>query len=213
MPLKGENRTLVKYGLVVLAQTKRLGLQELMKIARINNLDTYSLGYIIGPRLNAAGRMDHANIAYELLITKSRQEARALAQRLNSKNQDRQRLTDKIMAEVEKRINVKNKLILVVGLIAGRLADKYWRPTVIFQKMKDQSKGSARSIPSFNIIEAISHCRNLLEDFGGHPGAAGFTVSNKNLKKFKQKLLEIVDKKLKKKDLISLLNIDLELKI
>ena len=220
MPLMGENRTLVKYGLVVLAKTRRLGLQELMRLARITNLDVHTLGYIIGPRLNAAGRMDKATTAYELLITKSKKEAETLARRLDSKNQERQRLTSKIMEEVEKRILTKRILIFegdrnwpvgIVGLIAGRLADKYYRPTIIFQQMKDGSKGSARSIPCFNIVEAISQCQDLLEDFGGHPGAAGFTVPNKNLKKFEERLLKITDKKIKKKDLVPLLNIDSEL--
>jgi len=220
MPLKGENRTLVKYGLVVLAQTRRLGLQELMKTTRISNLDAYTLGYIIGPRLNAAGRMDHANTAYELLITKSKKEAETLARRLDQKNQERQRLTKKIIQEVEKRIDTKKKLIFegdknwplgMAGLVAGTLTDKYYRPTVIFQKTKNWIKGSARSIPSFNLVEAISQCQELLEDFGGHSAAAGFTISNKNLKKFEQKLLKIADKNIKDKDLIPLLNIDLEL--
>jgi single-stranded-DNA-specific exonuclease len=222
MPLMGENRTLVKYGLVVLTQTKRLGLQELMKTARIKStLDTYTLGYIIGPRLNAAGRMGHANTAYELLVTKSKEEAETLARRLDQKNQERQRLTDRIMQEVEGRIEPeKRKMIFegdknwpvgIVGLIAGRLTDKYYRPAIVFQKMKDESKGSARSIPSFNIVEAISECQNLLEDFGGHPGAAGFTVSNKNLKKFEQKLSKIAEEKIKKENLVSLLSIDLEI--
>ncbi len=221
MPLVGENRTLVKYGLVVLAKTRRLGLQELMKTARIIKVDAYTLGYILGPRLNAAGRMEHANTAYELLVTKSKEEAETLARRLSEKNQERQKLTSRIIKEVESRLDLekakmifegdKNWLIGVVGLIAGRLANRYYRPTVIFQKMKDKTKGSARSVPSFNIVEAIGMCQELLEDFGGHPGAAGFTVSNKNLKKFKEKLLKIADKKIKEEDLIPLLNIDLEL--
>lgn len=225
MPLLGENRTLVKYGLVVLAQTKRLGLQELMKTARIKStLDAYTLGYIIGPRLNAAGRMAHATTAYEVLVTKSKKEAETLARRLNEKNQERQRLTNRIIQEVESRLNLpaggRGKLIFqgdenwpigIVGLIAGRITDRYYRPTVIFQKTKDESKGSARSIPCFNIIEAISECKELLKDFGGHPGAAGFTVPNKNLKKFEQRLLKFANKKIKKEDLIPLLNIDLEL--
>ncbi len=216
-----ENRTLVNYGLVVLAKTKRLGLQELMKGARIKSvLDAYTLGYVIGPRLNAAGRMGHANTAYELLVTKSKEEAETLARRLDNKNQDRQRLTQRVMKEVEKQIDKKHKLIFegdedwpigIVGLIAGRLREKYCRPVIIFQKMKNESKGSARSIPAFNLVEAISQCKDLLKDFGGHPQAAGFTVSNKNLKKFRQKMLNIADKQIKEKDFIPVLGIDLEL--
>lgn len=232
MPMRGENRTLVKYGLVVLAQTKRKGLKELMNLAKIKpkintkllatNLDTYTLGFIIGPRLNSAGRIDHANTAYELLVTDSAREAKKIAQNLNDKNYQRQKMTDRIIKEIEKKDKIlqKRKIIFegskewpvgIVGLIAGRLADKYYRPTIIFQEIKSISKGSARSIPSFNIIEAISQCRNLLDEFGGHPGAAGFTLSNKNLKNFENKLLKIANKKLKSKDLIPALNIDIEL--
>lgn len=219
-PLIGENRTLVKYGLVVLAKTKRLGLQELMKTVRITNLDTYALGYIIGPRLNAAGRMDHANTAYELLVTNLKEEARALTRRLGEKNQERQRLTDRIIQDVDKRLKIeKTKLIFegdenwpigIVGLIAGRLTDKYYRPSVIFQKMKEISKGSARSTDSFNLVDAFTSCQDLLGEFGGHPGAAGFTILNKNLDKFKKKILKIANKKIRKEDLIPVLNIDIE---
>ncbi len=233
MPLVGENRTLVKYGLVVLAQTKRLGLRELMNSAKIKpqvdsrllvtNLDTYTIGFMIGPRLNSAGRMDHANTAYELLVTDSREEARAIARRLDNTNYQRQKLTDKIIREIEKKIKITEKQNLIfegkkewpigiAGLIAGRLSDRYYRPTVIFQKMKGISKGSARSIPSFNIIEAISQCQDLLEDFGGHPGAAGFTVNNKNLKKFESRLSKVVNREIKPKDLIPVLDVDIELK-
>jgi single-stranded-DNA-specific exonuclease len=221
MPLIGENRTLVKYGLVVLAKTKRLGLQELVKTARVTNFDAYTLGYILGPRLNAAGRMDHANTAYELLIVESKEEAEDLVRKLNEKNQNRQRITDKIIHEIERRLQIeKEKLIFegdenwplgVVGLIAGRLTDTHYRPAVIFQKMEEISKGSARSIESFNIVEAFATCRRLLVDFGGHPQAAGFTILTENLEKFKKKILEIANKKIKEKDFIPTLSIDLEL--
>ncbi len=226
MPLIGENRTLVKYGLVVLAQTKRLGLQELMKTARVTNLDAYTLGYIIGPRLNAAGRMDHANTAYELLITESREEAENLARKLNENNQSRQRLTDKIIREIEGRLNPLRQLadggklifegdenwpIGIVGLIAGRLSDTYYRPSIIFQKMEEISKGSARSIESFDIVDAFAKCKKLLVDFGGHPQAAGFTILTENLEKFKKKILEIANKKIKDKDFVPTLSVDLEL--
>ena len=164
--------------------------------------------------------MGHANTAYKLLVTKSKKEAETLARGLDNKNQDRQRLTDRIMKEVEKRIDKKQKIVFegdkdwpigVVGLIAGRLREKYCRPVIIFQEMESETKGSARSISTFNIVEAISQCKDLLEDFGGHPQAAGFTVPNKNLKKFEQKLLKIADKQIKQKDLISILGVDSEI--
>ena len=231
MPIIGENRTIVKYGLVVLAQTKRIGLRELMKIARIEpvvdlkllltNLDTYTIGFIIGPRLNAAGRMGHANTTYELLTTSDPKEAESLAKKINDKNQERQRLTDKILKEIETKMDIEKEKIIfegskdwpigIVGLIAGRLRDKYFRPAIIFQKTEAIIRGSVRSIDSFNIIEAMSECKELFENFGGHPGAAGFTISNNNLIKFKEKIVAIANKKIKENDLIPELKIDIEM--
>jgi len=231
MPLIGENRTLVKYGLVVLAKTKRPGLKKLMEISGIKpfvdsdlvtNLNVYTLGYVIGPRLNAAGRMGNANLAYDLLVVKSKKKAEELAQKLDIKNKERQKLTREIVKEVDDRIKIgKNKLIFegdkkwhmgIVGIIASRLLDKYFKPVVLFQKLKEKSKGSARSIPGFNIVEAFSECKDFLEDYGGHPQAAGFTVKNENLDKFKEKLFKIANKKIRKKTLIPKLKIDSELK-
>jgi len=207
---------------------------DLVALATITDLmslkgENRTLGYILGPRINAAGRMDHANTAYELMITQFQEEAKILAKRLNSKNQERQRLTEKIVKELESRLGLERleeksvcgpKIIFegdeswpigIVGLIAARLTNKYWRPSIVYQKLDGYCKGSARSIPGFNIIKAISECQDLLEEFGGHPSAAGFVVSCKNIEKFKQRLLKIANKEIKKKDLIPLLNIEAEL--
>ncbi len=229
MPLIGENRTLVKYGLVVLAQTKRLGLKQLMKIAQVKpsrgsdlttNLDAYTIGYIIGPRINAAGRIGHASTAYKLLTTKSKDESKEIALNLENKNRIRQNITYKIIKEIEKREIEKEKFIFegdkdwsigIAGIIASKISNKYYRPVIVFQDLGEESKGSARSIPELNIIEAIKQCQDYLEDFGGHPGAAGFTIKTKNIEKFRNKLLKIIDKKLKPKDFIPKLKIDLEL--
>jgi len=232
MPLLGENRTLVRYGLIVLAQTKRVGLQELMKIARLNpvfetdtkstNLDTYSLGFILAPRLNAAGRMKHASLAFELLLAKTQEEARSLAEKINEQNKQRQKLTDEIVAEIEARIkpniNDKSKPVIIeidkkwspgiIGLVAGKIADRYHRPTIIFKENEELSRGSARSIPAFNIVEAISQCADLLKEYGGHPGAAGLSLENKNLSAFAKKINEIARKKLKEEDLEPFLEVD-----
>ena len=182
MPLIGENRTIVKYGLVVLAQTKKIGLRELMRAARIEpvvdakllitNLDAYTLGFVLGPRLNAAGRMGHASTTYKLLITEDSQEAEDLAQKINSINQERQKITDKIIKEIEARVGAgKEKVVFegdenwpigIVGLIAGRLRDKYCRPAIIYQKMEGMSRGSARSIDSFNIIDVMFEIRRIV---------------------------------------------------
>ncbi len=235
MPLIGENRTLVRYGLIVLAQTRRIGLQELMKVARLSpifeaeklktNLDTYSLGFILAPRLNAAGRMDHASLALRLLLAETQEEAKIMAEKINEHNRQRQKLTDEITAEIESRIknylDDKNQPMIVeidenwsagvVGLVAGKICDRHNRPTIIFKKEKDISRGSARSIDGFNIVEAIIQCAPLLKEFGGHPGAAGVALENKNFQAFKEKINQIAREALKDKDLAPKIEIDAEL--
>jgi len=235
MPMLGENRTLVRYGLIVLAQTKRIGLQELMKIARLNpifeaetlktNLDTYSLGFILAPRLNAAGRMKHASLAFELLMAQSQGEAGSLAEKINEHNRQRQKITDEIVAEIETRIESylkdktrpviveidKNWSPGVVGLVAGKICDRHHRPTIIFKEDNEISRGSARSVPGFDIMAAISECASLLKEFGGHPAAAGVSLVNKNYAAFKEKINELARKKLTDEDLTPKLEIDSQL--
>ncbi|PIQ75323.1 MAG: single-stranded-DNA-specific exonuclease RecJ [Candidatus Portnoybacteria bacterium CG_4_8_14_3_um_filter_40_10] len=247
VPLLGENRTLVRYGLIVLAQTQRIGLQELMKIARLNpifetdtmttNLDTYSLGFILAPRLNAAGRMKHASLAFELLLAKTVEEAKCLAEKINEQNQQRQKLTDEIVTEIEARIKSyigdKSRPVIieidkkwspgVIGLVAGKIADRYHRPTIIFsarggsasggKEDEEIIRGSARSIPTFNIIEAISQCAELLKEYGGHPGAAGLSLENKKLPAFSEKINRIAREKLKEEDLVPFIEIDSEINL
>lgn len=246
MPLLGENRTLVRYGLIVLAQTQRVGLQELMKVARLNpifeeeklktNLDAYSLGFVLAPRLNAAGRIDHADLAVDLLLTKDRAKALVMAQKINDHNRQRQKITDDIVLEIERRIkdglsDKENPVIIasdtswspgVIGLVAGKIADKYNRPTFVFSSAtlsgaaanddgRARLRGSARSVPDFNLIEAISQCAPLLVEFGGHIGAAGLELEAKNFEAFKTKINQIAGQELKGKDLTPALAIDLEL--
>jgi single-stranded-DNA-specific exonuclease len=232
MFLLGENRTLVRYGLIVLSQTKRIGLTELMKKARIKpifnpqtfdtNLNTYTLGYILGPRLNAASRIDHGTVAYRLLTASSEEEAREIAQQLEEKNQQRQRTMGRILKEARSRAlqHSKNKKIIfegdedwiagIIGLVAQKLTDEFWRPCFVYQKMKDYSTGSVRGVPGFSVIDALTHCQKLLIEYGGHQGAAGFKVLNKNLKKLEDLLERISSKGLTKEELIPYLNIDAE---
>ena len=236
MPLLGENRTLVRYGLIVLAQTKRAGLQELMKIARLNpvfeteklatNLDTYSLGFVLAPRLNAAGRIEHADLALDLLLEQDREKARAMAQKIDNYNRQRQKTTEEIVMEIESRIKKKvfdkNKPFVVeasknwspgiIGLVAGKISDRHCRPTIIFSETENGClRGSARSVAGFNLIEAIGECRDLLVQFGGHPGAAGLEIKKENLLAFEEKINKFAGKKLKDRDLAPVLEIDSEL--
>ena len=235
VPLLGENRTLVRYGLIVLAQTQRIGLKELMEIARLNpifeaetlttNLDSYSLGFILAPRLNAAGRLEHAAVGFKLLTTEDPAEAKILAKKIDSQNRQRQKITDEIVAEVEKRakdyLTSENQPVIVerdaawspglVGLAAGKITDRYHRPAVIFsQKENGFLRGSVRSISGFNIVEALEECADLIGEFGGHAAAAGLSLEDKNYLLFKERINQIARRKLKKEDLIPQLEIDSE---
>jgi len=236
MLLLGENRTLVRYGLIVLSQTKRIGLKELMRRAGVKpvfnpqtfdtNLNTYTLGYILGPRLNAASRVDHGTTAYRLLVAPNEEEAKDIAQQLEEKNQQRQRIMYKIYKEAKGRVlkYSKNKKIIfewdeywiagIIGLVAQRLRDEFWRPCFICQKLKDYALCSVRGgVFGFNAIKVINSCSRFLEEFGGHPYAAAFRLKVKNLDKV-QKLIERAGKEeLKGKDLIPYLNIDAEIEV
>ena len=216
--LLGENRKLVKMGLEVLNMTKRIGLAELINVAKLGfekKIDTWNISFQIAPRLNAAGRMEHANTAYKLLVTKDKEEATVLASKLNENNIARQKNTEEIMLEAEKQIqNVENDKIFigictideakeeevwnegVIGLVAGKICEKYYLPTLIITKTKDGYKGSGRSIPEFDLIKAIEESSAFLEKYGGHPAACGFSLKNANLENFKNKIKTIAREKL-----------------
>lgn len=229
VPLTGENRVLVKYGLVVLAKTRRIGLLELFRVGRIlvdeqNIPDARKISFQIAPRINAAGRINHANLAYDLVVENSQIKARDFALELEETNARRQKMTETISNEIravaENMFNEK-KLIFamgenfpvgVVGLVAGRIASQYNKPTIILQKGETESVGSLRSIPQINIIEAIGKCADVLKKFGGHAQAAGVTVMNENLDAFYQKLDAIIETELKDKDISLELVIDAKLK-
>lgn len=237
MILLGENRTLVKYGLVVLTKTKRKGLKALLKLigkdgARaekserrkfdIFGINARDLGFMIGPRLNAAGRMDHANTAFELLNSSDENEIGRILDRLDAINKNRQNLCDKIFKEVCAKIGdyPKDKIIIdgssdwpvgIVGLIAGKLAEKYHRPALIYHQGGMGADGSARTIKSFNIIKALRKTGDLLGECGGHAMAAGFHITNENIAVFKKRMTEMANKEINDKDLIPEIEIDMEL--
>lgn len=233
VPLLGENRTLLTYGLIVLGKTKNIGLSELIKKIKTTKssssgkdqplkIDSDTIGYQISPRINAAGRMDHANTSFELLITESIQEAQGLVASLEILNAQRQSLTEKIIKQIRERVgkDPKEKIIFegdsswpigILGLIAGKLANEYSRPVFIYNKGEDFSGGSCRSIPSFSVIEALNRCRSLFTEFGGHKGAAGFKVENKNLEKLKIEIEKIAAEEIKSEELAPTIEIDTEI--
>ncbi len=222
VPLLDENRYLVQKGLQVLRRTRRPGLQAMIETSRLQPkyVDTEAISWTIAPRLNAPGRLDHAITTYRLIMSASPEEGRQLAQQLEEKNQQRQKLTEEFLAKAKEQLSAAGtaRPILVVGgedypsgiagLIAGRLAEEFYRPAIVYEIKESSASGSARSIPEFDVVGALSQCRDLLQRFGGHPSAAGFALSRDNLEAFGDRLLEIAGRELAGVDLRPHLNID-----
>jgi len=230
--LTGENRILTKKGLEIINNSGRIGLKALIEAAEINNgkkLDSWNISFQIAPRLNAAGRMDHANTAFELLTTKDAEEAKIISHWLNERNYERQKTTEEIVNfivnEVEKNIKEKKQEFIiiavapedkewnegVVGLVAGKISDKYYRPVIVLTKGENGLKGSGRSIAEFSIIGAVEECAELLIKFGGHKQACGLSLKKENLQKFKEKIGKIAEEKLSSVDLSPKLLIESEI--
>ncbi|MBX4186650.1 MAG: single-stranded-DNA-specific exonuclease RecJ [Candidatus Doudnabacteria bacterium] len=207
--LTGENRILVSYGLKVLAKTRHPGLRALLSLAGLEAnsqtvFDTFTLGFVLAPRINAAGRIKHGNAAFQLLVAQEPNEAKTLALELNQLNQHRQNLTQQILSEAKAQIELtSDKKVLmavgkdwpkgVVGLVAGKLAEEYNRPVLAISNVEGISTGSARSIIGFDMVAALGSAKDLLQKYGGHTQAAGFTLNSENLVKFNQRLLEYAD--------------------
>lgn len=222
-PLLGENRKLVTNGLKVLNQKKRVGLIELAKQARINTqITAESIGFGLGPRINAAGRLAHAYTAARLLSTEDPIMAQSLAADLNALNQKRQQLTADLSAYAETLVNPEDLLLIaadekfvsgVVGLVASRLADMHYRPAIIIEKGTEESRASCRSIPEFHITDALDQLAHLLVRHGGHAQAAGFTVSNEHLDEFIQEITKIANDQLKDAELYPTISVDMEISL
>jgi single-stranded-DNA-specific exonuclease len=226
-PLVGENRVMVRKGLQVIHSTHRQGLFSLAAVSDLPlpRVTATSIGFVLGPRLNAAGRLESALAAYELLTTTDVKRAGELAQQLNLQNRQRQEITRKIQEEAEAMVQADtpgSHLLFavhpdfnsgVVGLAAARLAEIYYRPAVVGQVSEDTTRCSCRSIPEFHITEALDQCKDLLIRHGGHAAAAGFTVSNENLEVLKVRLKSIAEQQLLGLDLRQTLTADAELQL
>lgn len=196
VPLIGENRVLVKLGLEQLQKTKWEGLSAILKNAGNATFTTDTIGFQIGPRLNASGRMDNAYWGLQTLLATG-PEAHEKSQKLEMLNKDRQDLTKKILEEAEAHIDLMQPLIIeaglgwssgIVGLIAGRLQEKYSKPTFILEDRGEEMVGSARSLPGFHCVDALKAVSHLLEHFGGHEQAAGFHLKKENYEAFREGL-------------------------
>jgi single-stranded-DNA-specific exonuclease len=224
-PLAGENRSLVRAGLRLIRRPHRQGLLSLIGASglRAERISSTDIGFVIGPRLNAAGRLESALAAFELLTTSDVNEAGRLAQKLEAQNNERQKLMREIQQAAEAMVldEAPGALLLfathadfnpgVVGLAASRLSEQYYRPAIVAQKGEEFTRGSCRSIPEFHITEALDLCSNLLEHHGGHAAAAGFTVRNDNLPEFVERMQAIASEQLAGLDLRPTLLADVEI--
>ncbi len=227
VPLLGENRYWVKRGLELLNKTQRIGLQELMRCSRLQlgNLDAQSISWTLGPRINAAGRIDNATTSYRLLVTDNMQEASFLATELEKKNAERLRQTNELMDKARQAViamGVEQSLLIVggedytpgvMGLVAGRLAEKFYRPVILLKIGREFCRGSGRSIDEFNLMSALENCSDLLSNFGGHTRAAGFSVPVSNLPQFRERMLNLAKDRLDGLDLRPHIDIDAEVSL
>lgn len=234
VPLVGENRALVKQGLTVLENTGRPGLKALMEVAGLTkhrkNLQAWNIGFQIAPRLNASGRIGEVADAVDLLLAEDKKEAYDIASKLDEENAKRQRLTEEIIDSIEQQLEDstsgdKEKVIValapeeeewnegVIGLVAGRICEKYYRPTLVLTNSGDIYKGSGRSIEEFNIIEAVTECSDVLDKYGGHAKACGFSLSSDKLEAFKGKIKKIGERELEGLELSPKLRVDMEIEL
>ncbi|MCX6812116.1 MAG: single-stranded-DNA-specific exonuclease RecJ [Candidatus Berkelbacteria bacterium] len=226
VPLKGENRLIAKFGLKVLAKSRNAGIAEICRRAGIDlsKLNSYSVGFQIGPRINAPGRIDQATGSFEILISGDEKEVAKLATELEEKNLTRQNSMEKIFQEASRKIDkenlIKNKIIIlanpkwpkgVIGPVASRLVEKYLRPVILFKEESESFSGSVRSINGFNIVEVLESIKKYLLSFGGHAGAAGIRVTKKNYHTFYDKIILFAKRVISDEMLQPKLKIDLEL--
>ncbi|TJX16135.1 single-stranded-DNA-specific exonuclease RecJ [Tissierella creatinini] len=224
--LVGENRIIVKKGLEILNRTKNIGLNALIDMCGIKDkeIGVYHVGFIIGPTINASGRLDSALYALKLLLCEDVVQAYDIAKNLRDLNEARKSLTnsgvDMVINQIEKDGMNYNKVIVVyepeihesiAGIIAGRVKDKYNKPTIVLTRGNEGVKGSARSIEDYNMFEELSKCKDLLNKFGGHPMAAGLSLDENNIEHLRNRLNEYTS--LTDEDLIPKVYIDMELPI
>jgi single-stranded-DNA-specific exonuclease len=223
-PLVDENRIFAKIGLELITECKRVGLRALKEICGVENqvIDSGKASFCLIPRINAAGRVASANDAVRLLLTEDIEEARLIAQNLEMYNRKRQamerNILNEILDEIERTIDPEKVRSLVfasekwhpgvIGIVASKLVDRYYRPTILISLKDGIGKGSGRSVADFNIYEGLKECDSLLLSYGGHRYAAGISIKEEDIKKFSGMLEEIISKEIGVSDFVSQTNID-----
>ena len=229
VPLIGSSRSIVKYGLEAFSKIKRVGLRQIIKDAGIEDkkITPYHIGFMIAPRINAVGRLEHAIDALRLLCTTDLKRAETLSNHVGLKNRERQDLVIKAVEEARLRVEASAgkskklpKIIIlenkswhegIIGLIASKIAEEYYRPTIVLTESDGFLKGSTRSIPSFHITNFLRDLKKYLIDVGGHKGAAGFTMEKKNLTIFKTAASRMINKIINDKDLERTIEADIKI--
>ncbi|MCK9594724.1 MAG: single-stranded-DNA-specific exonuclease RecJ [Candidatus Omnitrophica bacterium] len=227
VPLTGENRVISKLGLEKIAESERPGLKALIQAAGINNkkMTQEFVGFILGPRINASGRMDTAETAFDLLMCDDEIKAAHLAKTLDTYNRQRQKVESEIMEEaqdlINKEVNFKEHQVMVVakegwhlgvlGVVASKLADRFYRPAILISINQGLCRGSGRSIKNFHLFEGLNDSKELLDGFGGHEHAIGMVIQQDNISQFRDKINLFAKDKLVFQDLIPSLDVDMEL--
>jgi single-stranded-DNA-specific exonuclease len=229
VPITGENRILAHFGLKKLNERPSIGLRAIKEVAGIEKkeIDIEDIVFKIGPRINAAGRMESGKKSVDLLVCENRKDAGIISRKINNFNLDRRNIDTEItrqaieMIQGDEALKNRNSTVLynpewhkgVIGIVASRLLDHYYRPTVILTKSNGFVTGSARSVSGFDLYQAIESCSDLLENFGGHKYAAGLTMQVQNLPSFRERFEQFVSETINPEQLIPVVEIDTELQL
>jgi len=225
VPLVDENRVIVKLGLKLVEQTKNLGLRSILKSAGYSKIDSTTISFGVAPRINASGRMGHQEDALKLFLSKEINEVNELTQKLNDYNRIRQETEKNIYAEAIKQIEKdnlakRNTIVVmgknwhhgVIGIVSSKITEMYFKPSILLCEEDDCGKGSGRSIPGFDLYEALTECKEFIDRFGGHSMAIGINIKKENFENFKDKLEEIATQK-HIEDIVPILKIDAQVSL
>ena len=223
VPLVDENRVIVKLGLKLVKQTKNLGLREIIKSSGYNQIDSNTISFGVAPRINACGRMGHQEEALKLFLETEEKEVNQLTQKLNEYNKIRQETEKKIyneaVEEIEKeKLYNKNTIVImkknwhhgVIGIVASKITELYFKPSILLCEEEENAKGSGRSIPGFDLYEALTNCKEHIDRFGGHSMAIGINIKKDDFEKFRNKIENIAEEK-NIREIVPILKVDAQI--
>lgn len=225
VPLTDENRVIVKLGLKLVEQTKNLGLKEILQSCGYSKINSTTISFGVAPRINACGRMGHQEEALNLLLSKEENEVKELTQKINEYNKTRQEIEKNIYNEAVEQIekeglDTKNTIVVsgkgwhhgVIGIVSSKITELYFKPSILLCEEDGECKGSGRSIPGFDLHEALMECNDTIDKFGGHAMAVGINIKKEKVEEFKEEFEKIAKEKEVDK-IIPILNLDAEIKL